>query len=81
MFQLTSDGQPKIIGLYDCTGAGDIDTSTVVKAVNGEIKGLSGRTLKVSSLDLQKVSRRFTVQLIFRFRSSTDTRFLEKSDR
>lgn len=45
--QVTSQGEPKIIGRYDCSGAGDIDTSTVVKPVNGEIKGLSGRTLKI----------------------------------
>lgn len=61
---MTSDGQPKIIGLYDCTGAGDIDTSTVVKAVNGEIKGLSGRTLKVPLLYLLSPSYRSTY---FRF--------------
>lgn len=47
LFQVTTDGKPKVIERFDCSGAGDIDTSTVVKPENGEIKGLSGRTLKV----------------------------------
>lgn len=63
---MTSDGQPKIIGAYDCSGAGDIDTSTVVKAVNGEIKGLSGRTLKVHLLHSLSPSYR-TTQFRFLF--------------
>jgi tripeptidyl-peptidase-2 len=45
--QVTSDGKTKIIGRFDCSGAGDVDTSTVVQAVNGEITGLTGRKLKV----------------------------------
>ncbi|XP_065200491.1 tripeptidyl-peptidase 2 isoform X2 [Planococcus citri] len=45
--QITTDGKPKVIERYDCSGSGDICTSTIVKAVNGEIKGLSGRTLKI----------------------------------
>lgn len=44
---MTSEGKPKVIARYDCSGAGDVDTSTVVKAENNEIKGISGRTLKV----------------------------------
>lgn len=46
--QITTDGKPKVIEAFDCSGAGDIDTTTIVKAVNNEIKGLSGRILKVS---------------------------------
>lgn len=45
---MTSDGKPKVIARYDCSGAGDVDTSTVVTPEGNEIKGLSGRTLVVS---------------------------------
>lgn len=39
-----------MIARYDCSGAGDVDTSTVVTLEEGcnEIVGLSGRTLVVS---------------------------------
>lgn len=45
--QVTTDGKTKVIGRFDCSGAGDVDTSTVVQAKNGEITGLSGRVLKI----------------------------------
>lgn len=45
--KVTSDGKPKIIGRFDCSGAGDVDTSTVVQADEGYITGLTGRKLKV----------------------------------
>lgn len=45
---MTSDGKTKIIARYDCSGAGDVDTSSVVKTdAEGFITGLSGRKLKV----------------------------------
>lgn len=45
---MTSEGKPKVIARYDCSGAGDVDTSTVVKSEGNQIKGLSGRTLLVN---------------------------------
>ncbi|KAM7499661.1 hypothetical protein LguiA_024075 [Lonicera macranthoides] len=48
--QQTSDGKPKILDVLDCTGSGDIDTSTVVKAdADGCIRGASGASLVVNS--------------------------------
>ncbi|KAL8148295.1 hypothetical protein AgCh_005606 [Apium graveolens] len=48
--QVTSDGKPKILDVLDCTGSGDIDTSTVVKAdADCCIRGGSGASLVVNS--------------------------------
>ena len=42
------NGDVKIIDRIDASGAGDVDTSTVVKAALGStITGATGRTLKV----------------------------------
>ena len=36
---MTSDGKVKLIERFDCSGAGDVNTSTIVEAKNGEITG------------------------------------------
>ncbi|XP_074282195.1 tripeptidyl-peptidase 2 [Silene latifolia] len=47
--QETSDGKPKVLDVLDCTGSGDVDTSTVVKADEyGCICGASGSSLVVN---------------------------------
>lgn len=45
--QTTTEGHRKIIHRFDCSGCGDVSTSTVVKSVNGVITGLTGRKLKI----------------------------------
>ncbi|XP_044020581.1 tripeptidyl-peptidase 2 isoform X2 [Aphidius gifuensis] len=45
--QVTSDGKPKIIARFDCSGDGDVDTSTIVQSEEGYITGLTGRKLKI----------------------------------
>ncbi|KAL6054111.1 tripeptidyl-peptidase II Tpp2, variant 2 [Balamuthia mandrillaris] len=41
------DGSTKVIDMVDCTGAGDVNTSTVRYVQEGVLLGLSGRRLKV----------------------------------
>lgn len=50
---MTSDGKPKIIERFDCSGAGDVDTSKVVQAPDGYINGLTGRKLKVCLINIK----------------------------
>ncbi|XP_047985175.1 tripeptidyl-peptidase 2 [Leguminivora glycinivorella] len=46
--QVTSTGETKVIERFDCSGCGDVDTSTVIrKVVDGCITGLTGRKLKI----------------------------------
>jgi len=46
--QTCSDGRPKLIDFVDCTGSGDVDTSTALQlGEGGALKGLSGRALRV----------------------------------
>nr|GEW39471.1 tripeptidyl-peptidase 2 isoform X2 [Tanacetum cinerariifolium] len=47
--QVTSDGKPKVLDVLDCTGSGDVDTSTIVKAdESGCIRGASGASLIIN---------------------------------
>lgn len=72
--QVTSEGKPKVIARYDCSGAGDVDTSTVVTPEDNSIKGLSGRTLKVNLQNYFLTNLNIYVRPI-------DTSYLEKSNR
>ncbi|CAL8107213.1 unnamed protein product [Orchesella dallaii] len=46
--RVTTTGLPKVIERYDCSGAGDVDTNTILKpGADGSITGLSGRKLQI----------------------------------
>ncbi|KAG5891542.1 hypothetical protein JTB14_028560 [Gonioctena quinquepunctata] len=47
--QITSDGKTKIIERFDCSGCGDVNTTTVVVPVDGIITSLTGKKLKIPS--------------------------------
>lgn len=64
--KVTSDGKPKIIERFDCSGLGDVDTSKVVKTIDGYLTGITGRRLKVSfSFFSSSVMRRNLVTFFF----------------
>lgn len=46
--QTTPDGRPKILDIVDATGAGDVDTSTVIEAKDGCLTLASGRVLTLN---------------------------------
>ncbi|KAG9320905.1 hypothetical protein KVV02_004556 [Mortierella alpina] len=51
--QVTSDGKPKVIDIVDCSGSGDIPTTTIVKPTDNKdgvpvITGLTGRKLHLN---------------------------------
>lgn len=46
--QVTSEGKTKIVERFDCSGSGDVDTSTICKPnEEGYITGVTGRKLKL----------------------------------
>ncbi|ETN14421.1 hypothetical protein PPTG_07472 [Phytophthora nicotianae INRA-310] len=46
--QTTPDGRPKIIDVVDATGAGDVDTSTVIEAKDGQLTLANDRVLTLN---------------------------------
>lgn len=52
--QFCPDGRPKIVDMVECSGSGDVDTRTVVRAFSSPadggpcVLGLSGRTLRLN---------------------------------
>nr|CAD7579128.1 unnamed protein product [Timema californicum] len=61
---MTSDGRKKMVERYDCTGAGDVDTSIVVQANDdGNIVGVSGRLLKIPT-DWTNPSGQFHIGIV-----------------
>ncbi|KAL4166421.1 hypothetical protein KRP22_013680 [Phytophthora ramorum] len=46
--QSTPDGRPKIIDFVDATGAGDVDTSTVLEPKDGKLTLVNGRVLTLN---------------------------------
>ena len=48
--QETTDGKPKVVDIVDCSGSGDVVTSTEMQAdADGTLEGLFDRKLAVSS--------------------------------
>jgi len=47
--QTTTDGKRKLIDRIDASGAGDVDTCTVVEVKDAQVTGITGRTLTIPS--------------------------------
>jgi tripeptidyl-peptidase II len=47
--QFLPNGERKVIERFDCSGCGDVSTTTIVTPSDDSIVGLSGRTLKISN--------------------------------
>ena len=45
--QVTTDGRRKVIDRIDASGAGDVDMSKTAEAKDGELKGATGRALRI----------------------------------
>ncbi|CAJ0953450.1 unnamed protein product, partial [Mesorhabditis belari] len=49
--QVTTTGEPKLVNIFDCSGAGDVDCSHQVASKDGiDVVGLTGRTLNVAAI-------------------------------
>ncbi|CAG9796314.1 unnamed protein product [Diatraea saccharalis] len=65
--QVTPNGDRKVIERFDCSGCGDVDTSTVIKeVVDGCITGLTGRKLKIPE-SWQNPSSTYRVGVLYPF--------------
>ncbi|XP_050519115.1 tripeptidyl-peptidase 2 [Diabrotica virgifera virgifera] len=45
--KVTSDGKVKIVERFDCSGCGDVNTTTKVTPIDGFITGLTGKKLQI----------------------------------
>ncbi|KAI8808438.1 Tripeptidyl peptidase II-domain-containing protein [Cladochytrium replicatum] len=85
--QVTTAGQPKVIDIIDCTGAGDVKCSTLVTlqdTSSKQLKGLSGRTLTIGDwvnpsgkyrLGLKSAADIFPRELVARLKKDRKTKF------
>lgn len=63
--QKTSDGKRKLLDCINCTGSGDVDTSTMKTIKNKSVEGLTGRTLKVFSSRIENRSQKVESYRLF----------------
>ena len=65
---VTPDGKPKILDIIDCTGDGDIKTSSKVEAKvehGVTIKGMTGRDLKLNEVRVVELLCSSVLRLLF----------------